>query len=126
MGLFRCCFGSTNVVGLYLVLVGAAVAELQFGSWTNPRGAIIQDVIAIEGGALVEHNFENGQWIGGANPIVPPGGLFYTISLCEPFLTTTTPAKKLLTHQNVTFESLYSIYEGGGMFATDYAFYTYG
>lgn len=115
-----------------VVLLGATVslrssaAQTQIASWISPRGAIIQDVAIIEGGLLSRGNFANGQWQQDVNTSGPANGLLYNINLCNAFDLSQGASENLLEHQNETLQSEYGIYIGGGMFVTDYEFYTYG
>jgi len=102
---------------LWLFLAKMTIATSTVASWINPRGAIIQNAIVLEGGFLSN-----------ATKTIPtPGGLLYNISLCKSFDSSTDDIDKMLfaNHMEETLGSPV-IYVGGAMFASDYEFYTYG
>lgn len=97
--------------------------------WSNPRGAVIQQTLVIEGGLLARANYSiTSNSFSTTSVTIQPGayGLLYYLSLCSSFNTSTDDIDALLLPQNETGNPLQNSWIGGALFANDYEWYTYG
>jgi len=96
--------------------------------WTNPRGAIIQQTLVIEGGLLATANYSSTSNQFSLPVDIKSGayGLLYQLSLCSSFNTSTDNIDALLVSHNESGNPSQNSWIGGAMFATDYEWYTFG
>lgn len=115
---------------LPLLLVGCSLvsADTSIVSWWGHRGAIIQDVVVLEGGTLTEGTWSNSKWNSPSTADVSYG-LYKNLSLCNSIDISNQNTYSLLANPGPVPPSASSdwpVYSGGGMFYNNHQFYTYG
>lgn len=128
-------FGPGSLAQAALVLLAATNhAEAQNSSttntssiayWQNPRAAIVQNTLVIEGGLRANATWSNGQWLGLSIQSSPYGRLYY-MSLCTSFNTSSDAIDTLPYAVNESSSPALQSWMGGALFATEYEWYTYG
>lgn len=93
--------------------------------WLNPRGAIIQRTLVVEGGMLARGSYTNGKF-SNINITGNAHGLLYYMDLGTSFNTSTDAIDTLMEPVNESDTLSMKNWIGGGLFATEYEWYTFG
>lgn len=115
---------------LPLLLAGCSLVSADTGiaSWLGLRGAVIRDVVVLEGGSLTEGTWSDSKW-NSPSQADASYGLYKNLSLCNSIDISSQNTYNLLADPGPVPPSASSddpVYVGGGMFYNNHQFYTYG